>query len=314
MELESLYRRDVRLLVALQILLEEKSVTRAAQRLSLSQSAMSRVLARLRLLLDDPLFTREGQSLLPTERALELGRLCASPLEELRETLSPSDFDPTQCNQLFTIATTDYAMQTILPFALPRVYQEAPNIALHFAPLRADQLTAQLTTEGADMAICRVTSTPAPLQRSSLGAVSVFCLVHASHPLADKDLSIEDYLSYPHAMIAISDGVKALIEVARQGYGEPREVLRAYHLGAALAIIDQLPLIITAPADLAYLEAAKHDLVVKPLPFAFKPFDYSLLWHPRCQYSPAQEWIRQVITEECSRLISQRVEQMGLET
>jgi len=73
-----------------------------------------------------------------------------------------------------------------------------------------------------------------------------------------------------------------------------------------------MPLIITVPADLAYLVAEKHDLVVKPLPFAFKPFEYSLIWHPRCQHSAAQIWLRNLLTEQCGNLIEKRVHELGL--
>ena len=312
MELEEVYRRDLNLLVALKVLLEEGSVSRAAVRLSLSQSAMSRVLGRLRELLGDPLFTRQGQRLLPTQRALELNELLNEPLEAMRTLLAPVDFLPQECEQHFVIATTDYAMQTILPFALPRIYSEAPGISLEFSPLQHDHLLSQLTTDGCDMAICRPTGPIEPLCSDHLGLVSVFCMLSKHHPLANTDLTLEDYLNYPHAMIAISDGVKALIDDALRGYPERKMVLRAYHLEAALAIVESMPLIITVPADLAYLVADKHDLVIKSLPFEFKPFDYSLIWHPRCEHSASQIWLRNLIKEECGKLIDKRIYDMGL--
>ena len=311
MELEDIYRRDLNLLIALRVLLEEGSVSKAAIRLSLSQSAMSRVLGRLRSLTGDPLFTRHGQQLIPTQRALELNAQLTAPLDTLRHVLSPEEFDPAKCEQSFKIATTDYAMQTILPFALPRIYEEAPGLSLEFAPLQHDQLMRQLTSEGCDMAICRPTGPVDPLQSDRLGLVSVFCMVSKHHPLADKALTLEDYLAYPHAVIAISDGVKALIDEALRGHPEPKLALRAYHLEAAVAMLDSLPLIITVPADLAYLVGEKYDLVIKPLPFEFKPFDYSLIWHPRTEHSAAQVWLRNLIKEECSRLIDTRIKDMG---
>ncbi|WP_028865776.1 LysR family transcriptional regulator [Psychromonas aquimarina] len=312
MELEEVYRRDLNLFVALQVLIEEGSVSRSAVRLNLSQSAMSRVLGRLRELLDDPLFIRQGQRLLPTQRAVEISLALNDPLESLRILLSPTDFDPQLCKQHFAIATTDYAMQTILPYALPRIYEEAPNISLEFPPLQHEQMFKQLSIEGCDMAICRPTQQVEPLQQEKLGLVSVFCMLSKSHPLAEKEITLEDYLAYPHALIAISDGVKALIEDALSGHPAPKTVLRAYHLEAALAIVDKMPLIITVPADLAYLVAEKHNLIVKPLPFEFKPFEYSLIWHPRCQHSAPHNWLRNLLKEQCGRLIDKRVEDMGL--
>ncbi len=313
MELEDIYRRDLNLLIALRVLVEECSVSRAAERLNLSQSAMSRVLGRLRSLLADPLFTRQGQHLIPTEKALAINLALGEPLESLRQVLSPIDFNPTSCDHTFTIATTDYAMQTILPFALPRIYKEAPNVAFEFLPLQHERLVDQLTYDGADLAICRPTKAIEPLQHEILGRVGVLCLLSKQHPLADSAMTLQDYLQFPHAMIAISDGVKSLIEQALEGYPARRMVLRAYHLEAALTIIDMMPLIITVPADLAYLVAERYGLVVKALPFHFKPFDYSMIWHPRCEHSPAQEWLRGIVKEECGKLITKRVEMIGLE-
>ncbi len=312
MDLEEVYRRDLNLFVALKVLIEEGSVQRSAVRLNLSQSAMSRVLGRLRELLNDPLFIRQGQHLQPTQRALEISRAVNEPLESLRMLLSPTDFEPKLCTQHFSIATTDYAMQTILPYALPRIYEEAPNISLAFSPLKHEQILEQLTTAGCDMAICRPTANIEPLEREKLGFVSVFCMLSKSHPLADKELTLADYLAYPHALIAISDGVKSLLDTAINGYTQPKTLLRAYHLEAALAIVDKMPLIITVPADLAYLVAEKHGLIVKSLPFEFKPFEYSLIWHPRCEHSAAHIWLRNLLKEQCGKLIDKRVQDMGL--
>lgn len=312
MELEDVYRRDLNLLVALKVLIEEGSVSQAAVRLNLSQSAMSRVLGRLRELLGDPLFTRQGQCLLPTRRALEISQQIERPLESFRQLLTPSEFNPHYCSERFLIATTDYAMQTILPYALPKIYELAPNISLEFAPLQHEHLFKQLSTERVDMAICRPMRAVAPLHHTVLGPVGVSCLVSKHHPLAKASLSLEDYVTLPHAMIAISDGVKALLDNALVNQKPRKMVLRAYHLEAALAIVDKMPLVITVPADLAYLVAERYDLVIKSLPFEFIPFDYSLIWHSRCDSSESQQWLRRVLKEECGKLIQKRIADVGL--
>ncbi|MDF2400190.1 LysR family transcriptional regulator [Aeromonas sp. 5HA1] len=311
-KLEDLYRQDINLLVALRVLIEENSVSKAAIRLNLTQSGVSRILGRLRDMLGDPLFTRQGQYLLPTEKALEVSKASQSSIDEICKLLSPSIFDPKHCTQNFTIATTDYAMQTILPFALPRIYREAPQVSFNFLSLQHNRLTEQLIYDGADLAICRPMGPIEPLQCEILGQVGVLCLLSKKHPLADRGMTLDDYLHYPHAMIAISDGVKELIEQALVDLPQPRMVIRAYHLEAALAIIDTMPLIITVPADLAYLVSERYDLVVKKLPFKFTPFDYSMIWHPRSEHSASQEWLRSIVKEECGHLIAKRIIDMIL--
>lgn len=315
MELDDIYRRDLNLLVALHILMEEKSVSRAAARLNLSQSAMSRVLGRLRELFDDPLFVRQGIGLVPTPKAVELQKSLKAPLESMRDILSPQAFDPKSCHQKFYIATTDYAMQTILPYALPRIYSEAPNIKLEFQPLHHPQIHCQLTTYS-DFAICRPAGFENDLNQQMLGKVGVFCLLSKNHPLAKEPLSLETYLQSPHAMIAISDGVKDLLDKAIGDAKKPNIILRAYHLEAALAIVDKLEdeqqLIITVPADLAYLVAKKHNLVVKALPFEFNAFDYALIWHQRVENHAPHLWLKDILISECCALIEQRERLMAL--
>ncbi|WP_309147284.1 MULTISPECIES: LysR family transcriptional regulator [Shewanella] len=135
MELEDIYRQDLSLLIALQVLVEERSVTRAAKRLHLSQSATSRILGRLRQMLDDPLFSRVGQQLVPTQYALDCYRQLQGPTSELLTLLTPNAFVPSQCRQTFTLAATDFAIQGLLPFILPEIYRQAPNIRLNILPV-----------------------------------------------------------------------------------------------------------------------------------------------------------------------------------
>ncbi|UJF19319.1 LysR family transcriptional regulator [Vibrio sp. SS-MA-C1-2] len=304
MDIEEVYRKDLNLLVALKVLLEENSVTAAAYRLNLSQSAMSRVLSRLRTLLSDPIFTRQGSQLVPTEKALLLSQQLNEPLEALRTLLTPNTFAPESCEDFFTIAASDYAIQTILPIALKEIYQQAPHISLRFIPLQQERMLEQLTHDKVDMAVCHPIGDISPLQRLSLGEVGVLCLVAKDHPLVDEPITIESYLSLPQAMIAISDGVKQQIDNHFLDQ-KPRLMLRASYLEAAMALVDKMPLIITVPADLAYLYAERYQLVIKALPIDFKPFDYSLLWHPRSEHSAPHIWLRELIQKLCSEMIEQ---------
>ena len=306
MELEEIYRQDLSLLIALQILVEECSVTKAAKRLHLSQSATSRILSRLRDMLNDPLFSRVGQQLVPTQFALDCYQQLQGPTGKLLKLLTPTVFIARECRQKFTIATTDFAIQSLLPFVLPKLYEIAPNIRVEVIPVQHQNLQSQLSLQGADMAICRAIGQTEPLQQESLGFVGVSCLVSNKHPLADKDISMEDYLHFPHATIAISDGVKAIVDSAIEQSPPRTELLRTPNLDSALALLDFHPLIITLPEGMAELAATRHRLIVKPLPFAIAPLNYNLFWHDRCELDSAQRWLRTLIVELISPMLASK--------
>ncbi len=303
MELEEIYRHDLSLLIALQILVEECSVTQAAKRLHLSQSATSRILARLREMLDDPLFTRVGQKLVPTQRALECYSQLQQPTGQLIELLSPKEFSPIACKQKFTIAATDYAMQALVPFVLPEIYSKAPNIKLEVIPVQHQELQSQLSKQGADLAICRAIGQTEQLNQESLGKVGVSCLLSPEHPLADSTLTLADYLHFPHATVAISDGVKALVDSAIATHPDRNELLRASHLDSALALLPFHPLIITLPEGMAELAATKHRLRLKPLPFKIPTLDYTLFWHSKSERDKAHLWLRGLLCKQIRRLL-----------
>ncbi|MDO6639721.1 LysR family transcriptional regulator [Shewanella sp. 5_MG-2023] len=297
MKLEEIYRQDLSLLIALQILVEECSVTKAAKRLHLSQSATSRILSRLREMLNDPLFSRVGQQLVPTQYALDCYQQLQGPTGQLLQLLTPSEFIAKECQQKFTIATTDFAAQGLLPLVLPKLYQLAPNIGIEVIPVQHQYLQSQLSLQGADMAICRAIGQTEQLQQTRLGLVGVSCLVSNHHPVADKALSLEDYLHFPHATIAISDGVKAIVDSSIAQFPQRKELLRAPNLDSALALLELHPLIITLPEGMAEIAAAKHGLIVKPLPFAIAPLNYNLFWHARCELDKGQCWLRDKIVD-----------------
>ncbi|BAJ00213.1 LysR family transcriptional regulator [Shewanella violacea] len=304
MELEDIYRQDLSLLIALQILVEECSVTQAAKRLHLSQSATSRILARLRDMLNDPLFTRVGQKLVPTQFALDCYSQLQQPTGQLIALLTPKEFIPSECQQKFTIAATDYAMQALVPFVLPAIYSKAPNIKLEIIPVHHRELQSQLSQQEADLAICRPISQTQQLNQKYLGKVGVSCLLSPEHPLADSTLTLTDYLFFPHATIAISDGVKALLDSAI-ATAERNELLRTSHLDSALALLNFHPLIITLPEGMAELAASKHRLRLKPLPFDIPSLDYKLFWHSRSELDKAHKWLREEITASIRQLLKQ---------
>ncbi|USD36586.1 LysR family transcriptional regulator [Ferrimonas sp. SCSIO 43195] len=304
MELEELYRRDLSLLIALQVLIEERSVTQAAKRLHLSQSATSRILSRLRTMLGDPLFTRVGPSLQPTDFALSCQQRLQAPIAELSHLLAPREFTPSQCRQKFTIAVTDFAMQALMPLILPRLYSRAPEIQIEVTPVQHQELQTQLGLKGVDVAMCRAINNNTQLMQKEMGQVGVRPVVAPDHPLANKQLQPEDFQRYPLAIVAISDGVKALLDEAMAPWPGGQVILRTPSLDNALTLMGFKQMILILPSGLAEQVAQQHELRVKTLPFPLPRIDYHLFWHSRIDHDSAQQWLREEIIAATAPVLS----------
>ncbi len=306
MAVEKLSGTDLNLLPVLQVLLEERNVTRAAGRLNLSQPAVSRNLSRLRELFNDPLFTRSPKGLEPTPRAYSLGLQLQHSLRDLEQLIEPPVFIPENANNTFKIATTDYGTQVLLPGVVKRVREEAPGINLEITPWHAHLLT-EMDQQQVDLAICALIDPPAMIHGRGIGQDQFVCVLREDHPLVASGLTLESYAAQPHALITMGGERKGAIDHLLEKEGLKRRIaLRVPHFVAALTLVASSDLILTVPYGLAKSYAEHYQLAILPFPMPQDRFTYSIVWHERHIKDPAHIWFRQLMYE----VLTEKIEEL----
>lgn len=293
---------DFSLLVALNVLLEAQSVTRAAQSLGISQPAMSAQLARLRHLFNDPLLTPSGRKLIPTARALEITEPLKTILADLDLLVRESThFEPGETDRIFRLIGTDYVHAVVAPDLQETFGQEAPTARLALLPLNPPDVWQQLERDEADLAL--VTGMDLPEARRRMGLEETFKFIQRkNHPRGIKPCTVDEFCAAEHLLISPEGG---------GFFGATDKILA--DLGKARRIVSSVPSFLLAPAmvaatDLigmipARLAAANLDTIdcFDP-PFPSPRFSVDILWHPRRQNDPGHVWLRTLVSRVVSRL------------
>lgn len=298
----SLAAVDLNLLVAFDALLAERNVTRAAAKIGLSQSAMSHALSRLRELFEDPLLVRTPRGMLPTARAEELTGPIRRALEEIERALRerPS-FDPSAAERAFTIATSDYIELVLLPRLVGRISKEAPGVDLHVRPLPEDAERA-LAEGKIDLALVVVEVGGPSIHKQRLFDERFVCAVREGHPVVKRKLSLEQYTSLPHALIA-PRGVRVggFVDDALAKLGKKRRVaVTVPHFLIAPHVVAASDLVLTLAERIARACSTYLPLRLVEPPIDVPGFSVSLFWHERQQYDPGATWLRSLITDVCA--------------
>lgn len=290
---------DLNLLVALDVLLTEGSVARAARRLRLSPSAMSRTLARLREATGDPLLVRAGRALAPTPRALELGERVSRVVQEGAAILSPeASLEPKRLTRTFTLRTSDGFVENVGPAILARVRAEAPGVRLRFVQ-KPDKDGAPLREGAVDLETGVVDTTTAPdLRAQALFRDRLVCAVRARHPLIKVKITAKQYAACDHVTVARKSLERGAVDVALERLGlERRTAIVVGGFSSALALARASDLVATVPErHTGNLRAGMHTF---PLPVSVPAMTVSMLWHPRVDADPAHRWLRRCVVDAC---------------
>lgn len=300
-----LNRIDLNLLVALQTLLEENNVTRAALRLGVTQPAMSRTLTRLRALFDDPLFVRTAQGLAPTPRAQALASRLNASLADIAGLVRPPEFDPATSQRTWRIATTDYGSISMLPLVLERLSREAPQANLEVTYWRKDGF-GLLESNAVELALGTAeNNTPSGIHGRGLGDDQLVCLLRQGHPVLQEELTPERFATLPHILIDVGGGdPRGLVDYALEKQGLKRRIaVRLPNFMAGLAMAARTDMVVSVPRTLARLFAAQNGLAACEIPVAIPAFRYALLWHQRLHYDPGHSWLRGLFYDEISRAL-----------
>ena len=292
-------RPDLNLLVTLDVLLAEGSVARAAQRLRLSPSAMSRALARLREATGDPLLVRAGRGLVSTPRALELRERVSQLVQDAETVLRPGQsLDLKQLVRAFTLRTSEGFVENFGPSLIARVGREAPGVRLRFVP-KPNKESTPLREGTVDLETGVVEKTTAPeLRVQALFRDRYIGVVRKGHPLARGKITPARYADGRHISVSREGLDKGPIDEALAPLGLEREIVTIVGgFSTALGLARASDLIATVPGrHTGNLRAGMHGF---HLPIAIPEFTVSLLWHPRLDADFAHRWLRGCVRDAC---------------
>jgi DNA-binding transcriptional LysR family regulator len=293
-------RPDLNLLVTLDVLLAEGSVARAAQRLRLSPSAMSRALARLRETTGDPLLVRAGRGLVPTPRALALRARVGQLVQDGEAVLRPAEtLDLKRLARTFTLRTRDGFVENFGPDLIARVGKEAPGVRLRFMP-KPGKDSASLRDGSVDLETGVVGDTIGPEVRAqALFRDRLIGVVRKGHPLSRSKVTSARYAAGRHIGVSRRGLDKGPIDDALRPLGLEREIATIVDgFSAALALARASDLIASVPErHTGNLRACMHSFA---LPVAMPEITVSLLWHPRLDADPAHRWLRGCVRDVCA--------------
>jgi DNA-binding transcriptional LysR family regulator len=309
---------DLNLLRVFDAVARERHVTRAAQRLNLSQPAVSNALTRLRAALQDDLFLRRPGGVEPTELALSLTQPVAEVLDRLRETLAVhAPFDPAASDRVFQVGMSEYAEAVLAPPLLEHMAGAAPGCLL--AIRHADRVNAMalLERDEAQMVVGMLAEPPSLYTRMRLLPEAFMTLFRRGHPLAEGELTLERFTAFPHLLHSPNGSRDGALDVPLREAGHPRRLGAVVaHLSGVPGILKRTDLVLTLSARLARQMAQAHDLVLRPCPVAVPHTRLSLIFPRRFEADQGHAWLRRLLLAvareatppaECARLRAEGV-------
>jgi DNA-binding transcriptional LysR family regulator len=291
---------DFNLLVTLDVLLAEGSVARAARRLRLSPSAMSRALARLRATTGDPLLVRAGRGLVPTPRAIELRERVGQLVQDGTAVLRPAEtLDLRQLVRTFTLRTSEGFVENFGPGLIARVGKDAPGVRLRFVQ-KPDRDSAPLRDGSVDLETGVAAKVTGPEVRAQALFRDRFVgVVRRGHPLSRGKITPARYAAGRHIFVSRGGFDRGPIDEALKPFGLEREIATVVGgFATALALARASDLVASVPErHTGRLRAGMHSF---PLPVSTPEVTVSLLWHPRLDADPAHRWLRGCVRDVCT--------------
>jgi DNA-binding transcriptional LysR family regulator len=285
---------DLNLLVAFDALLSERSVSRAAHRVGLSQPAMSGLLARLRALFDDELFVRTPAGMKPTARAMQLAAPISEALRHVRVALDQDDsFDPRRSDRRFTIGVTYYGNFTLLPAFIRMLREEAPKVSVRLRAVGFREAIAMLDEGQIDFAIGVLPEAPKRISLQPLLLDRAVCIARVGHPVARSGVPLDTFIALPHARMMVSDDPFDAVDDELGKLGLGRHIAFAIENFYALAVaVASSDLIAVVPARVAAALAERERISAHPLPIELTPQPLCVAMCRDRESDAALRWLR----------------------
>ena len=294
---------DVTALCVFAALMEEGGVVRAADRLHMTQSAVSHALRRLRALWNDPLFVRTPSGMAPSAKALRLAPHVANAVRALEQLLEPAGvFDPSEQRRQFTIGLSDYAAAVYLPTLLARDALSAEGVSVRVRHTSRSVGFDMLRRGEVELVIGHFPEAPADLRQDHLTSQDFVCAADAAHPaFAEDRLSLDGYLDAQHLHVSLAGEARGLVDAALAKAGHERRVaITVPHFLLAAPLLQKTRLIATEPRAVLAPMAAAYGLCLREPPFVAGTFGFSIVWHRRADDDAALTWLRGALTRDVS--------------
>lgn len=300
---------DLNLLRVFDEVMTERSLTRAARKLSLTQPAVSNALRRFREAVGDELIKRNGQAMAPTPRALALWPAVRDALRQLQEVLTPSNFVPAQANTTFVLAMADATAAALIPGLVEVMDREAPGVSIRVVPLTTRDPRRLLEDEAVDLAIGYFPAAFADLTaRAQAGEAIAFsqqrlysgeyvCVMRREHPLAKGPFTLNRYCAARHLLVSFSGRPFGFVDEALALLKrERRIVLTVNQFFTAGKVVTHSNLLTVLPRHFVNSTGLTDQLVLRELPFAVPTVHVDALWHHRLHRVSAHEWLRTTLS------------------
>ena len=301
---------DLNLLRVFDEVMAERSLTRAARNLSLTQPAVSNALRRLRDTLGDELVRRAGQGVEPTAHALALWPSVRQALRQLQSAIVPSHFAPEEASSTFVLAMADATAAELMGGLAIRLQQAAPGVSVRVVPLTTRDPRRMLTEGQADLALgyfpavltdltARAqTGEPVNFEHQRLYAGEYVCVMRRGHPLAEVPLTLDTYCAARHLLVSFSGRPYGYVDEALSSMGRQRRiVLTVNQFFTAGRVVVNSDLLTVLPWHFVPTTGMGDQLLVRQLPLEVPPVHVEALWHERQHDNPAHQWLRQQLLE-----------------
>ena len=297
---------DLNLLTILKVLLDVNNVTKASEKLNLSQSATSHALNRLRKMFNDPLLARSSSGMRPTPRALALRESLENILLDIEHLVTEPIFCPELAQCTIRIAASDYATTVILPPVLTQLSQQSPDIDIECYEWHSDTLE-KLRNGDIDLALGVVDIDESNgIRCQNLFTEHFVSIVRAEHPLIQGSITLKSYIAWPHALITTGSPIHSIKKSSQSHVDrileelgvERRVMLKLPHFLSAALIIAQTDLILTLPRRIALLFANIANVTIFEPPIDLGEYNYMQIWSKRCDHIPIQAWLRDLISSQ----------------
>lgn len=298
---------DLNLLIAFDLLMQERNVSRAAERMFVSQSAMSHILQRLRQQLSDPLLVKTPAGMKPTERAnalIDPVRMVLRDVERLIR--APEDFDPSTSRRRFVIAATDYMDYLVIPPLIERVARQAPGIDIHVKRTEVSFPEQELESGDLDVVLGfeAILKPAAYLNNDRLFKDKMTCLMRNDDSIKRKTkLSLKEYVEMKHMLISRTGTRIGVIDEWLEERGlERRIALIVPHFLSAPFIVAKTDMLLSLPLRIAEQFVCLAPLKILPVPIDLPDYGLVMIWHPLREKDSAHRWLREQISAVCLAL------------